>query len=137
MRKFYLQKMMSIIPILLGLILVLSACAPAAAPAFALEIDEQKAYEMREQGALVLDVREPHEWEAGHIPGAILIPLGELKDRIDELPQDQDIIVVCRSGNRSATGRDILIDAGLTQVTSMAGGMKDWFNEGYEMVMGP
>ncbi len=88
----------------------------------ALEVDVQEAYTLREQGAFILDVRQPEEWEAGHIPGATLIPLGELESRVDELPQDEEIVVVCRSGNRSATGRDILLDAGFTDVTSMGGG---------------
>ena len=53
------------------------------------------------------------------------------------LPKDQEIVVVCRSGNRSATGRDILLDAGFNQVTSMAGGMNEWAAKNYEIVTGP
>jgi rhodanese-related sulfurtransferase len=53
-----------------------------------------------------------------------------------EVPPDQEIVVVCRSGNRSATCRDILPDAGLTHVTSMAGGMLDWQASGYPPVSG-
>lgn len=97
--------------------------ATAALPA---EISVADAAQMRDDGAFVLDVREQDEWDAVHIPGAHLIPLGELPDRLNELPQDQEIVVVCRSGNRSATGRDILKEAGFSQVTSMAGGMNEW-----------
>lgn len=95
------------------------------------EISVKEAAEMRDDGAFILDVREPSEWDEFHIPGATLIPLGELASRVDELPQDQDIVVVCRSGNRSQQGRDILLDAGFDKVTSMAGGVNDWRSAGY------
>lgn len=90
------------------------------------EISVQQAAQMREQGAFMLDVREPSEWQEFHMPGATLIPLGELSARVSELPKDQQIVVVCRSGNRSAQGRDILLSAGFEDVTSMGGGMNEW-----------
>jgi phage shock protein E len=99
------------------------AAAPAALPA---EVDVAKAKDLQTAGAFVLDVREPEEWVAGHIDGATLIPLGELPDRVKEVPADRQVVVVCRSGNRSQAGRDILLDAGLPSVTSMAGGVNDW-----------
>ena len=110
---------------------------PASATGLAKEINAAKASELRDQGAFVLDVREPDEWAAGHIPGATLIPLGQLASRLAEVPQDQQVVVVCRSGNRSATGRDILLDAGFTEVTSMGGGMNTWISQGFETVTGP
>src|SRR3990172_2575611 len=76
--------------------------------------------EKRDQGAFMLDVREPSEWEEFHMPGAPLIPLAELPDRLSEIPTDREIVVVCRSGNRSQTGRDILLDAGVKNVESMS-----------------
>lgn len=84
-----------------------------------------------------LDVREQSEWNEGHIEGATLIPLGQLEARKAELPTDQKIVVVCRSGNRSADGRDILLKAGFSAVTSMAGGMNDWISQGLPVVTGP
>ena len=107
--------------------------APGALP---LEISVEEAAAKRDAGALILDVREPEEWVDFHIPGATLIPLGQLAARVDELPGDQEIVVVCRSGNRSQSGRDILLDAGFTQVTSMAGGVLDWQASGFETVSG-
>jgi rhodanese-related sulfurtransferase len=101
------------------------------------EISVSEASTMRDEGAFVLDVREPDEWNESHIPGTTLIPLGELASRVDELPQDQEIVVVCRSGNRSAEGRDILLSAGFTQVTSMGGGVNQWKAAGLETVSGP
>ncbi len=97
------------------------------------EISVDTAAELRDDGAFMLDVREQSEWDEFHMPGAQLIPLGELPSRLSELPQDQKIVVVCRSGNRSATGRDILLDAGFTNVTSMAGGMNEWRSAGYDV----
>jgi len=109
--------------------------APTAAPTVAtgalpLEVSVDDADELRQAGALVLDVREPAEWATGHIEGATLISLGELEARVGELPRDRDIVVVCRSGNRSAQGRDVLLAAGFAAVTSMAGGMTDWIAAG-------
>lgn len=92
---------------------------------------------MREQGTLILDVRTPQEWNQGHVPGATLIPLDELESRLSELPQDEEIVVICRSGNRSATARDILLRAGFPAVTSVAGGFNDWTATGYEVAFGP
>ncbi len=101
------------------------------------EITVQDALAKREAGAFILDVRQPEEWNTVHIPDAILIPLGELASRVNELPKNKEIVVVCHSGNRSAQGRDILLQAGFTQVTSMAGGMTQWEAAGYPTVSGP
>lgn len=113
--------------------------APTAGPTVAtgalpLEVSVAEADELREAGALVLDVREPSEWATGHIEDATLIPLGELAARVDELPRDRDVVVVCRSGNRSAQGRDVLLAAGFLAVTSMAGGMTDWIASGLPVI---
>lgn len=77
--------------------------------ALAKEITPAQASQYQKDGAFMLDVREPDEWNAGHIPGAVLVPLGDLPTRLNEVPKDKEIVVVCRSGNRSATGRDILL----------------------------
>ncbi len=84
-----------------------------------------------------LDVREPSEWAEAHIPYATLIPLGDLTARLTEIPKDKNIIVVCRSGNRSAVGRDLLLNSGFTSVTSMAGGVSTWQAQGHPVVTGP
>jgi rhodanese-related sulfurtransferase len=102
-----------------------------------LAVNVNDAYELRENGAFVLDVREQFEWDEVHIPGATLIPLGELESRLDEVPLDEEILVVCRSGNRSATARDILLSSGYTNVTSLSGGMNDWVINSYEVEQGP
>jgi rhodanese-related sulfurtransferase len=136
--------------LLVSFTLILAACTPAAPmvavpadvalaedlPALPLEIGAYQAADLREQGAFILDVRENDEWIAGHIPSATLIPLGQLENRLDEVPRDQSIVVVCRTGNRSAVGRDILLEAGFESVTSMYGGFVAWEKEGYEVEQG-
>ena len=102
-------------------------------PAF-VGVDE--AYQMYQDGTFVLDVRTPEEWNEYHAPNTTLIPLDELATRADELPKDQPIVVVCRSGNRSQTGRDILRSAGFNAI-SMNGGLNEWRNSGYPIVSGP
>jgi rhodanese-related sulfurtransferase len=105
----------------------------AALPA---EITAAQAAQMQSEGSFILDVRQPDEWVEGHIEGAILIPLDVLEYRFNEIPKDSEIVVVCRSGNRSAQGRDILLANGFTQVTSMAGGMNAWIADGLPVVTG-
>lgn len=100
------------------------------------EIDVNQAAQRRQAGAFMLDVRQPEEWQAIHIPDATLIPLGELQQRLNELPKDQEIVVYCRSGNRSLTGAQILQQAGFSNVTSMAGGISEWQAAGYPTVSG-
>jgi rhodanese-related sulfurtransferase len=95
------------------------------------EIPPAIAYQQYEAGAFFLDVRQPEEYDAGHIPGSTLIPLGELESRLDEIPTDKPIVVVCRSGNRSQQGRDILLNNGFAPVTSMSGGVRAWANAGH------
>ena len=100
------------------------------------EISVDQAYQKYNAGAFVLDVRTPEEWVEYHAPNTTLIPLDELPDRLAELPQDQEIVVVCRSGNRSQAGRDILLNAGFEEVSSMAGGLNAWRTAGYPIVSG-
>ena len=102
-----------------------------AADTLPVEITVVQAYEKYQEGTYFLDVREQDEWDSFHIPNTTLIPLGELQTRLGELPQDRPIVVVCRSGNRSQAGRDILLEAGFQDVTSMAGGVTQWSNLGY------
>ena len=95
------------------------------------EIGVDEAYGKYQSGTFVLDVRTVEEWNEFHAPNSTLIPLDELSTRISELPRDQEIVVVCRSGNRSQQARDILLGAGFDQVTSMAGGLTEWRTKGY------
>lgn len=95
------------------------------------EISVQQAYELYKDGTFVLDVRTQEEWDDFHAPNTVLIPLDQLPNRVDELPKDEAILVVCRSGNRSQAGRDILRQAGFENVASVNGGLTDWRASGY------
>ncbi len=100
------------------------------------EINTGLAYQKFQDGAFLLDVRTPEEWAEYHVDGATLIPLDELEARVKEVPFNQEVIVMCNSGNRSVVGRDILLAAGHTQVTSIAGGIQGWMAAGYPTVSG-
>lgn len=95
------------------------------------EISVSDAYAKYQSGAFVLDVRTQEEWNEFHVPNTTLIPLDQLAARLNELPRDKEIVVVCRAGNRSQEGRDILLSAGFEQVTSMTGGLNEWRASGY------
>lgn len=99
---------------------------PVTTQVFPGEIPVAQAASMRDKGSFLLDVRQPEEWSEGHIPGSTLIPLGELESRVGDVPRNREIVVVCRSGNRSKRGRDILLKAGFDRVTSMTGGLIAW-----------
>ncbi|MCU0502175.1 MAG: rhodanese-like domain-containing protein [Anaerolineae bacterium] len=131
----------ALIVAMIVLALALTACqaspAPAAAPAGAAarpalpaEVSVAEAAKKRDAGAFILDVRTLEEWNEYHVPGSTLIPLDELPKRVAEVPKDKEVVVVCRSGNRSATGRDVLLKAGYPQVTSLAGGLTTWRSAG-------
>ena len=80
----------------------------------------------------VVDVREDYEYAAGHVPGATLIPLGQLPNRLDEIPDDKTVVAVCRSGNRSGQATQFLQQQGIN-VHNMQGGMIAWEQAGLEV----
>lgn len=126
-----------LIPILL-FTLVLTACGGSTdTTTMATTVSVDEAYELYQEGVFFLDVRSPEEWNDFHAPNSTLIPLDQLPNRLDELPSDQPIVVVCRSGNRSQAGRDILLEAGFADVASMSGGLTEWVSQGYPSVSGP
>jgi rhodanese-related sulfurtransferase len=84
-------------------------------------------------GALLLDVRNPDEWQAGHPEGAAWIPMGELAERQEELPTDREIVVICKVGGRSARVAEALIAAGY-DAANVAGGAEAWQEAGMAIV---
>ena len=84
----------------------------------------------RRNGLIVLDVRGRSEWEAGHVPGATLIPLAELPDRLGELPDDRPVAVHCQGGSRSAIAASLLLARGRRHVANVAAGFGAWLKEG-------
>lgn len=104
------------------------ACSPVA-PAtveVGINVNVQEAFDLRESGALMLDVRTIEEWNEAHIPDATLITLDQLEERVNEVPTNVPVVVYCRSGNRSQTALGILQNAGLTNVHNMLGGINAW-----------
>lgn len=115
----------------------MAACSSApitvgnASTTLPLEVSVEEAYQMYQDGTFFLDVRTQEEWEDFHAPNSSHIPLEQLESRLHEINKNNEIVVVCRSGNRSQAGRDILLNNGFSQVTSMAGGLNEWRAAGH------
>ena len=97
------------------------------------EVSAAEAEALIIDGAYLLDVRELDEWEAGRAPLANHIPLGVLGSRLEELPKDKKIVVVCRSGGRSGVATDALVQSGFDAL-NLAGGMQAWAETGREVL---
>jgi rhodanese-related sulfurtransferase len=78
------------------------------------------------KGMILIDVREPHEYNKGYIPGAVNIPLSQIKDRYNEIPKDKEIYLYCRSGKRSKQSAKHLIREGYTDLFHLQGGIMAW-----------
>ena len=89
------------------------------------DVDVVEAFGLVEGSAVLVDVRQSDEYDAGHAPMATLIPLAELPDHVDELPRDALIVCVCRSGGRSRRGAMFLAEQGF-DVVNVEGGMLAW-----------
>ena len=97
------------------------------------EVDPDEAVALAEAGAVLLDVREDDEWDAGHAPGALHMPLRRLAAEHTRLPADRRLVAVCRSGQRSELAAVALIDGGYDAV-NLAGGMQAWAAHGHPVV---
>jgi len=93
-------------------------------------IDVKEADGMKKDGAAVIDVREPHEYNAGHVPDATLIPVNTVYARREELPRDKDLIFVCAVGQRSALACEMAAAAGFTRLFNLEGGTDAWIKSG-------
>jgi rhodanese-related sulfurtransferase len=82
--------------------------------------------ESRSAETIVLDVREPEEYEQGHVPGAINLPQADLASRLDELPRACPLVLICRSGARSLRAAQFLRQVGFEQVANVQGGTLAW-----------
>jgi rhodanese-related sulfurtransferase len=100
-----------------------------------LEVDLDSFAVAYEKGVTLLDVRNPDEYEEQHVPGAVLIPLGELAERIDEVPSGDPLYVLCAAGGRSLTAARALAAAGYPAV-SVATGTNGWAAAGHPIVSG-
>ncbi len=85
-------------------------------------------------GAILIDVREPNEWAAGHSPAARHLPLNTVLANIDTIPRDQAVLIICRSGNRSSAATHALREEGI-RAYNVAGGMRAWERLGGEVLL--
>lgn len=99
------------------------------------EIDTQTFATAHASGAFVVDVREPDEYLAGHVPGAVLIPLHLVPVRMSEIPQEEPVYVICHSGGRSAQAALYLRRYGVEAI-NVAGGTDAWIRNGRRVVTG-
>ncbi len=86
--------------------------------------------------ARVVDVRQPEEYEAGHVPGAKLIPLADVVARVGEFPVDGPVYVICQTGSRSQRAADYYRNLGI-EAYNVGGGTKAWVEAGYDTAHGP
>ena len=128
--------------IILGIVALLSV---AAAMYTANRIKDKEAYgdvsiqEARQlienkKKLTIVDVRTISEYDEGHIENAINIPVQELSDRLDELNKNDELLIYCRTGNRSSTAVDILSDGGFNKMFHMNEGISKWIQKGYPIV---
>jgi rhodanese-related sulfurtransferase len=102
------------------------------------EVTPRQAEEMAAAGAWLIDIREPDEWEQARIPGARHKPLSQIQAWWQELPDDVDIVLQCRTGSRSAYATEALItQAGFDRVFNLAGGLVAWHTEGLPISRDP
>lgn len=125
---------------MLALLVSCSEQAPTTSPEPTIlsytDVTVEEAQEMiDQQEVVVLDVRTVEEYDSGHIPYALLIPLSELESRLDELNSSDYILVYCRSGVRSAKAAGILIDNGFVNVFNMEGGIIEWQARGFPVTL--
>jgi molybdopterin/thiamine biosynthesis adenylyltransferase/rhodanese-related sulfurtransferase len=97
--------------------------------AYEITPDEVNAWLQRDDAPFLLDVREPNEWEIGHLPGATRISVNELQSRMNELDTAREMVVYCRSGARSGRAVDMLRAAGFRKVKNMTGGILRWSDD--------
>jgi rhodanese-related sulfurtransferase len=98
------------------------------------EVTPAEALEEKDAGAVFLDVREANEWNMGHIPGALFVPLASVESRVEELiPHERRVIVYCARGNRSAVAADRMQNLGYKNVVSMSAGIAGWSDAGGEI----
>ena len=95
-------------------------------PAPAITVEDLKGKRDRGESFTLVDVREPHEWAISELPGSLKIPLGTLPQRVEEIPRDQEVVVYCRTGGRSANAVQFLQQKGYEKAFNLTGGINHW-----------
>lgn len=85
-----------------------------------------------EQDHFLVDVRTAPEFRGGHVPGAVNIPLNEIETRVNEIPNDKPVVVICATGNRSMSGAAKIKKAGISKVYNVQGGTMGWMRAGHK-----
>lgn len=121
--------MKRILPLLISLLLLLTGCGGKTTDGSYQTITQEEAKEMMDsQEVIILDVREQDEYDSGHIPGAVLLPVGTIDETTaaEVIPEkDSTVLVYCRSGNRSKTASSTLSELGYTNIYEF-GGINTW-----------
>ena len=97
----------------------------------AIDVNQLRQALSTKPAPFLLDVREPWEYQAGHVPGAQLIPLSELEQRVNEVPRDRPVLAICHSGQRSLAAAGYLIQLGYAEVSNVDGGTAAWIERGH------
>jgi rhodanese-related sulfurtransferase len=100
------------------------------------EIDVDELARRRESGATVVDVREPEEYEEARIPGVVHVPLMDVPERVEEIPAEDEVLVVCSHGGRSYRAAEFLRAQGVDAV-NVVGGTVAWIDAGFPIASGP
>jgi len=130
--------------LLLSALVMVTACGGVETSAPAVVLDESAPLDLGNEidvhtvasvkdreDVYLLDVREPWEYEEAHIPGVTLLPMGDVPDSLDQIPTDKQVIVTCRTGNRSGQIAAYLRQNGFDNISNMSGGIVDWQAAGY------
>lgn len=127
-----INKLFWALPFILGMIFVIQQLQHTSDES----VNTKQALAMNQQGALLLDVREPDEYSEIHAPNTKLIPLGQLSSHLQEIAafKDKPIVVMCRSGRRSAKAVALLQEAGYSKAINMRGGMLAWEKDALEVI---
>jgi rhodanese-related sulfurtransferase len=118
------------------IIYLIAAAGGKAGNSSAREISLDEAYQKYQNGAFVLDVSWPAEWDQYHVPNTTPIPLDQLTNRYNELPKDREVLVVSRSQTSSQQARNFLLSVGIKAI-SMTGDLNQWYAKGYPIEGAP
>lgn len=105
-------------------------------PAGVPDIDIDELARLHGEALVLLDVRQPYEYEAGHVPGAILVPMNQIIARVEEVPTDRPVYVVCETGSRSLKASQYYRSRGI-DAHNVAGGTKAWIDSNRPVAYGP
>ena len=120
--------------VMLGALVAVAASLCFAGVTRNINSTQAKALLAKDKRIVLLDVRTPEEYRQAHLRGALLIPLGELQKRVQEIPRDRPLLVYCAVGARSVSAADFLAARGYREIFQMSDGLVGWYKNGYPIV---